>query len=149
MAWEKRDNYRGDGPIEHWLFKICASVCAERLRSRKREAKLLQTTAESLAVADVGSRAAEHAALLMQHVVNTVADAVCDLPPRQRQTVELRIIDKKSTAEVAERMHCAPGTVKANLHKAMKHLAPKTRAAVSTLIAARAVLDAESPDGYL
>ena len=35
-----------------------------------------------------------------------------DLPPRQRETVILRVLEGKSTAETAAAMGCAAGTVK-------------------------------------
>src|SRR5205085_10675608 len=114
------------GAIDHWMLKICISICMNRLRSRKREAKLLQWSADCDHI-EVDERVAEAAARRMQHATNTVHAAVDSLPPKQRRTVELRVLDNKSTAEAAESMHCAEGTVKANLHKAMKQLAPKTR----------------------
>jgi RNA polymerase sigma-70 factor, ECF subfamily len=149
VAWEKRDTFRGDGPLEHWLLKICMSVCLNRLRRRKREAKLLQWSFETDDQVDVDVRVAEAAAIALQAVANTVAEAVQALPPRQRRTVELRHFGNKTTAEAAATMHCAPGTVKAHLHKAMKQLAPKTEAAVVALADARAALASGSPEGYL
>jgi RNA polymerase sigma-70 factor (ECF subfamily) len=149
VAWEKRDCYRGDGPLEHWLMKICTSVCINALRSRKREAKLLQLNIQNEEPTDIDARVAEAAAFALQNVAATVTNAVNALPPRQRRTVELRHFGNKTTAEAAACMHCAPGTVKANLHKAMKQLAPKTANAVTTLVAARAALASGGPDGYL
>ena len=149
VAWEKREYFRGDGPLAHWLLKICTSVCLDRLRSRKREAKLLQRNAVDDEPTDVDARVAEAAELTLQAVVTTVANAVNTLPPRQRRAVELRHFDNKTTAEAAASMHCAQGTVKANLYKAMKQLEPKTRAAVTALVAARAAREAGGPEGYL
>jgi RNA polymerase sigma-70 factor (ECF subfamily) len=149
VAWEHREQYRGDGPLEGWLLKICTSVCLNALRRRKREAKLLQNTELAEHPVDIDVRVIEAAAIAMQDVAIAVTTAIDTLPPRQRQTVSLRMIDNRSTAQVAETMCCAQGTVKANLHKAMKHLAPKTRAAVRTLTAARAALASGNPDSYV
>jgi len=149
VAWEKRDCYRGDGPLEHWLMRICTSVCINALRSRKREAKLLQLNSQNGEPTEVDARVLEAAALALQVVVTTVTDAVNALPPRQRQAVELRHFGNKTTAEAALSMHCAQGTVKANLHKAMKQLAPKTANAVTTLVAARAALESGGVDSCL
>jgi RNA polymerase sigma-70 factor (ECF subfamily) len=57
-----------------------------------------------------------------------VVTAVCletslgELPPRQRAAVVLRYLADLSTAEVAEAMGCAQGTVKSALHEALAHL---------------------------
>ena len=61
-------------------------------------------------------------------VSSAVVTAVCletslgVLPPRQRAAVVLRYLADLSTAEVAEAMGCAQGTVKSALHEALAHL---------------------------
>lgn len=67
---------------------------------------------------------------------DAVADAVAaqvqldqilaTLPPRQRVTVVLRVIDDLSEAETAALMRCSPGTVKSNLARGLD----KVRAAL-------------------
>ncbi|MFU8872302.1 SigE family RNA polymerase sigma factor [Micromonospora sp. SL4-19] len=49
------------------------------------------------------------------------------LPPRQRVTVVLRVIDGLSEAETAAIMECSPGTVKSNLARGLQ----KVRAALA------------------
>ncbi|MCD9624953.1 sigma-70 family RNA polymerase sigma factor [Rhabdothermincola salaria] len=49
-------------------------------------------------------------------------DAVALLPARQRQVVVLRYLGQLSTAEVAQALGCAEGTVKSTLHSALKAL---------------------------
>ena len=45
-------------------------------------------------------------------------DAVLELSERQREVVLLRLVEGRSTAEAAELLECAEGTVKATLHQA-------------------------------
>jgi RNA polymerase sigma factor (sigma-70 family) len=54
-------------------------------------------------------------------VVNQIVtrDALGRLPSRQREVVVLRYLAGLSTAETAEAMGCAEGTVKASLAKAL------------------------------
>ncbi|MEJ3744372.1 SigE family RNA polymerase sigma factor [Actinomycetes bacterium KLBMP 9797] len=52
------------------------------------------------------------------------------LPPRQRVTVVLRVIDGLSEAETAALMGCSPGTVKSNLARGLD----KVRAALTTTV---------------
>jgi RNA polymerase sigma-70 factor (ECF subfamily) len=56
-----------------------------------------------------------------------VAEAVAQLPARQRDTVVLRILEARTTRETAELMGCAEGTVKASLHQALQNLNPVLR----------------------
>lgn len=44
------------------------------------------------------------------------------LPPRQRVTVLLRIVDGLTEAETAQAMRCSPGTVKSNLSRGLARL---------------------------
>lgn len=74
-------------------------------------------------------------------------DILAALPPRQRVTVVLRVIEGLSESETAAVMRCSPGTVKSNLarglDKARRFL--KTDAAVKPgALAARTVLTEES-----
>jgi RNA polymerase sigma-70 factor (sigma-E family) len=58
-------------------------------------------------------------ALVAAHVLDRVLSA---LPPRQRMTVVLRVIDGLSEAETAQAMRCSPGTVKSNLARGLARL---------------------------
>jgi RNA polymerase sigma factor (sigma-70 family) len=44
------------------------------------------------------------------------------LPARQRAVVVLRFLADLSTADVADALRCAEGTVKSTLHSALAHL---------------------------
>ncbi len=51
-----------------------------------------------------------------------IETALASLAPRQRAVVVLRYLADLSTAQVAEAMGCAEGTVKSTLHAALVHL---------------------------
>lgn len=55
-------------------------------------------------------------------VVVTIRAALDRLSPRQRLVVVLRYLAGLSTAEVADAMNCAEGTVKSTLHTALRAL---------------------------
>lgn len=52
----------------------------------------------------------------------TLKAALVELSPRQRAVVVLRCLADLSTAEVADALRCAPGTVEATLHVGLKRL---------------------------
>lgn len=51
-----------------------------------------------------------------------VWEAICDLPPRQRAAVVLRYYEDLSEAETAAALDCAVGTVKSQVHAALRRL---------------------------
>lgn len=146
IAWERRESFRGMAPVHQWLLKVCTAVCVDRLRCRRKEEALLRTTVPYLEEFYVDEAVSELSALQFQAAVDRVTDAVSHLPPRQLQVVVLRYLLNKSTAETAESMQCAPGTVKASLHKAIQQLSKRSGNALSSLLAARAIRAAGTRD---
>lgn len=59
------------------------------------------------------------AAVIAQAQIETL---LANLPPRQRVTVVLRVIDGLSTEETAAQMDCSTGTVKSNLARGLERL---------------------------
>jgi RNA polymerase sigma-70 factor, ECF subfamily len=51
-----------------------------------------------------------------------VAELLDGLPPRQRAAVVLRYLGDLTVPEIADALGCAPGTVKSNLHDALRSL---------------------------
>lgn len=57
------------------------------------------------------------------HIAASTLDAVLSsLPPKQRATVVLRVVDGLSEAETATAMGCSVGTVKSNLSRGLAKL---------------------------
>lgn len=52
---------------------------------------------------------------------------LAQLPDRQREAVVLRYFEDLSVEETAAAMECAPGTVKASVHQALRKLREKLR----------------------
>ena len=52
----------------------------------------------------------------------SVAEAIMELPDREREVVVLRLLHHRSTRETADMLECAEGTVKAALHHATRKL---------------------------
>ncbi|UFN45042.1 RNA polymerase sigma factor [Nocardioides okcheonensis] len=55
-------------------------------------------------------------------VRESIEELLADIPPRQRVTVVLRVVEGCSEAETATLMRCAPGTVKSNLARGLERL---------------------------
>jgi RNA polymerase sigma-70 factor (ECF subfamily) len=53
---------------------------------------------------------------------NRLGEAVADLPPRQREAVQLLVLQERSLAETAAATGRSKGSLKVNLHRALKSL---------------------------
>jgi RNA polymerase sigma factor (sigma-70 family) len=105
IALREQARFRGDGPIEAWVFRI-----ALRLARRERRR------------ADLGRPLAEgelpEAALLAPERDPALAEALRGLSPRRRQIVFLRYFADLSYAAIAELAGVSEGTVAATLAQA-------------------------------
>ncbi len=120
-AYERRRQFRGTGSFVGWLVAICRSTALRRARRDAVRRRSLAGVPGAAPAAPPSPEAGAEAEALKGSVLN----AVEELPERQRQTVYLRVLEGRSTAEAARIMGCAEGTVKAALHAAIKNLAPK------------------------
>jgi RNA polymerase sigma-70 factor (ECF subfamily) len=109
--------FRGDSQLRTWSLGIAINVCREfRRRSARPLPEPLRLT-DPTPPAPTPDQAAESAESAVH--LHTV---LADLPDRQREVVLLRFFEDLSVDETAAAMHCAPGTVKATLHQALKSL---------------------------
>ena len=123
-AFERRQSFRADGTLLGWLLSIARSLALDDWR-RERRMRTLPSTAAPLDVASQPEDPAERAERAAR-----VRAAVLSLPPRQRDTVVLRVLDGLSTKEAADWLGCAEGTVKAALHQALARLTRELRTAL-------------------
>ena len=66
--------------------------------------------------------AADTAAQALNAIALAQAREIADMPPRQREIARLRWQDQLRTAEIADRLGLAVGTVHAHLHAARRKL---------------------------
>jgi RNA polymerase sigma-70 factor, ECF subfamily len=110
-AYRKRRTFEGRGSLFGWLLMVARTVGLAELSKRSRQ----PITKE---LDDVAAPGDPDAALLRDRL----RDAVLTLTGRQREVVLLRIVEGLSTAETAQLLECAEGTVKATLHQAVRKL---------------------------
>lgn len=104
QAIHRRRSYRGDGPLESWIWKI-ALRCALETRSRRSEAVNIDEVVAPPAVAGPESDP-------------VLAAALRNLPPRRRLVVFLRYFADLPYAEIADICEMSEGTVAATLSQA-------------------------------
>ena len=108
-AVRRRADYRGEGSLEGWLWRIV--VNAARAQRRARPAAEVSASPLVDATASWNGRAGESEAAV-------VRELLAELPERQRLVVFLRHFADLEHARIAEALEIRPGTVGATLNAA-------------------------------
>ena len=114
QAWNKLDRFRGDSAFSTWLHRIAVNTVLGRIRKSKREHDRIQLVADNdrspVAEADTGE-------------LRDLAAAVDRLPEGARHVFVLYAVYGYSHDEASSMLGIAPGTSKAQLHRARRLLA--------------------------
>jgi RNA polymerase sigma-70 factor (ECF subfamily) len=105
-ALRKREMFRGDGPLEGWIWRIALRLAIARRR-----------TDPALPLTDIGE-----SSLPEPDADPKLAAAVQRLAPRRRLVVFLRYLGDLSYAQIAEVCGISEGTVAATLAQAHNEL---------------------------
>lgn len=108
-SWHAAGSFRGDSSVRTWML----SIAHRRGLNATRRASLPQRAL----VSDVAAPGTRDAAEQLD-----VAQAIGNLPPEQRATLDLVFYQGLSLVESAEVMGVAVGTVKSRLHRAKQSL---------------------------
>ena len=110
-----RDVVHTDGEVRRYLFGIAYKTLLKHYAETKRQHDPLEADAlTSVAMLDVSLDRAQ--------VRHALADAMAQLPPDLRDTVERHYWEGMSTAELARADATRPGTIKSRLFRARKLL---------------------------
>jgi RNA polymerase sigma-70 factor, ECF subfamily len=103
----------------HWAVSITRNRAIDRLRSRQRRARVIEGLKEEMASGPYVSAAAP--SLDTEHV-SLIRNAVGNLPPDQRQAIEMAFFSGLTHAEIADKLSEPLGTVKARIRRGMLKL---------------------------
>lgn len=114
QAWNKLDRFRGDSAFGTWLHRIAVNSVLGRMRKSKREHDRIQVVADTdnspVTEADTGE-------------LRDLSAAVDRLPEGARHVFVLYAVYGYSHEEAGNMLGIAPGTSKAQLHRARRLLA--------------------------
>ena len=114
QAWNKLDKFRGDSAFATWLHRIAVNSVLGRMRKSKREQDRIQLAGQEVespvTVADSGE-------------LRDLSEAVERLPEGARHVFVLYAVYGYSHDEASTMLGIAPGTSKAQLHRARRLLA--------------------------
>ncbi len=126
-AYRKLADYRGEGSLRSWLFRIISTRCQKVRRRRvgepERHLPFDELSPAALHQVREGPALATVAALPLDELVRTelmgrVEAAIADLPEEYRMVLILRDVEEFSTAEAAEITGLTAAAVKSRLHRA-------------------------------
>jgi len=115
-VFRKLEQFRGDSPLEVWLYRLTMRTAMQRRRTRARRQAL-----DARANADVARRVYDTdpgGRVDRDRLTALVRECYDHLPPQQREALSLVDLEGYSPAEAAELMELAPATLRANLFKA-------------------------------
>ena len=98
-----------------WLYRTLRNVCREY--NRRSAAHPLPLEERDVIVADEAPRRTASEQRLQRTL-----QRIAELPERQREVVMLRIFEDMSVEDTARTLGCRPGTVKAQLSRALARL---------------------------
>lgn len=123
-VFQKAGGFRGEASFRTWLYQLALNQCRNAHREKARAR--ISDTEVSIDDLQVDEHTAEDEmeSTQMRTQMRRVVDS---LPPKQRQTLELKFYQDLTFKEVAAVMGCPEGTAKANYHHAMTALRSKLR----------------------
>jgi RNA polymerase sigma-70 factor (ECF subfamily) len=119
VALRRRHTLRPEAAVGAWLYRILMNIGRGRARTRARRKGLLRRWWGGAQVQNPPELLSSSPS---ERVRSLLWREIAELPDLQRQVLLLRVVEEMSTAETAEAIDRAEGTVKASLHRAMKRL---------------------------
>jgi RNA polymerase sigma factor (sigma-70 family) len=119
-------SFRGESQLRTWSLGIALNVVRELKRSAGRSAVVADTDTTDAADFYGGQPSPADAAVAAESR-EALRETLADLPERQREAIVLRFFEDLSVEETAALMRCAPGTVKATVHQALRSMRHRLR----------------------
>jgi RNA polymerase sigma-70 factor (ECF subfamily) len=118
-------SYREDLPFEVWFTRILVNGCLDLRKSRARRLRWalpMAAPAEGPASEPVAMQANPEDRVLSSEQARQIAEAVDQLPDRQRTVFTLCHVAEQSTAEVSQALGLSEATVRVHLFRAVRKL---------------------------
>jgi RNA polymerase sigma-70 factor (ECF subfamily) len=117
-VWERLESFRGEAAFTSWLHRLAVNVVLAHLRSeRRRGARFGAMPDEDTGDGEVGDGGSR--SLSVHHRLD-LEMAIATLPPGARRVFVLHDVEGYRHEEIARLTGAAPGTIRAQLHRARK-----------------------------
>ena len=123
-AWQSLGSFRGECPLEAWLYRICVRCCLDFLRKKSRRVQA-EIPLDADAAQEPASPEDTETAVLDRAYREALYEAVDSLPPDQREMLILTQIEGVSYEDAAGLTGTGIGTVKSRVSRAREKLKKK------------------------
>jgi RNA polymerase sigma-70 factor (ECF subfamily) len=114
-AWRKLSSFRGESAFSSWLYPLTVNVALSERRSRRRRDARIVATEDPASMERAPRSPAPEAGFDLEK-------AMAALPPGARAVFVLHDVEGRTHEEIAKLLGLAPGTSKAQLHRARRLL---------------------------
>lgn len=121
IAWSKLGEYEGRGPLEAWLYRICALQFMNAVRRRGRRG-VTSLDAHELELPTVGEPSEWSSDDLQR-----LRTALCALSDAEQKVVRLRHYEQLGFQEIAAELKLPVNTAKSHYHRALLRLRDRLR----------------------
>ena len=122
-AWKQRKSLRGVASGRAWLLRITANLCRDRLRRLKHPAGRPGPIAETTLV----GRETPPDLLMQNEQMHAIRAAMQALPPRHREVLYLRSVERMKLREIAEVLDLTLANTKVCLSRARNSIRDQLR----------------------
>lgn len=123
QMWHKAASYdTSRGSVFAWAATLTRNRAIDRVRMRKRRAKLLAGAAPDLRPAGVGPGTDSAGSLWLREKAGAVRTALTALAPDQQKAIELAFCSGLTQQEIAARLNEPLGTIKARIRRGLLKL---------------------------
>jgi RNA polymerase sigma-70 factor (ECF subfamily) len=115
--WRQGGSYQPSrGAFLTWLLSITHNMAIDEIRRRKRRPVLAETSEDDQTLTMLPDlRADVEGAAWLTSLQAIVREALREIPPAQRQTIELAYFSGLTQREIADRLHEPLGTIKTRM----------------------------------
>lgn len=117
-AWSEIAQYKGEGPVRSWIWKIAATRSLNYLESRSTRVRLEAKSAPD----EISESPSAHREMEQEELRKGMLKFMETLPPQQRLAFDLRFYQQLSFEEMSVAMDRALGTVKTLYREAVEKL---------------------------
>jgi len=114
-AWNTLGEFRGESAFASWIHRIAVNAVLVHIRSDRRRRARIGSTDEIIELAGENDEGTRLASIDLEHAISL-------LPSQARAVFVLHEIEGYQHDEIASMMAIAPGTSKAQLHRARTRL---------------------------
>ncbi len=118
-----RAQYNPSIPLQAWIFTISRSACLDELRKQKNQRGLNDELAIELSIAEQTELSSNRSKNSAQGNLSADLESFLqELPDKERQVIQLRILDENSFAEISEKLQISEANARKILSRGLHHL---------------------------